>query len=83
MRQEDVMTVLLTGRAEAGFGEPIKRMVAAKKLEFDMICLKPKVGPGGQQITSTMKYKQELVKDAVFTYTEIEEVKIYEDRTKQ
>ena len=82
-RQEDVMTVLLTGRAENGFADPIKRMVAAKKLEFDMICLKPTVGPSGQRFGSTMLYKQALLKDIIFTYTDVEELKIYEDRPKQ
>lgn len=83
MRQEDAMTVLLTGRAEAGFADTIKRMAAAKKLEFDMICLKPLTGPNGQRFPSTMLYKQALLKDIIFTYREIEELKIYEDRPKQ
>ena len=77
------MTILLTGRAERNFADTIKRMVAAKKLVFDMICLKPSVGPSGQRLQSTQMYKQTLLKDIIFTYKEIEELKIYEDRPKQ
>ena len=83
MRQEDVMTVLLTGRAQNAFTDTVRRMVAAKKLEFDMICLKPTIGPNGQRFTSTQLFKQALLRDVMFTYKEIEEVKIYEDRSKQ
>ena len=83
MRQEDAMTVLLTGRAEARFGTIIKRMVKAKKLEFDMICLKPQLGPHNQRFPSTMMYKQALLREILSTYKETEELKIYEDRPKQ
>ncbi|KAI4147400.1 MAG: hypothetical protein LQ340_005570, partial [Diploschistes diacapsis] len=74
--------IVQTRAAEAGFADTIKRMAAAKKLEFDMICLKPLTGPNGQRFPSTMLYKQALLKDIIFTYREIEELKIYEDRPK-
>ena len=77
------MTILLTGRSESGFSNTIKRMAAAKKLEFDMLCLKPNVSPHGQRFASTMLFKQALLKDILLTYKEIEELKIYEDRAKQ
>jgi hypothetical protein len=82
MQQEDSLTVLLTGRAENKFADIIKRMVKAKKLEFDMVCLKPHVGPSNQRFSNTMAYKQALLRDILATYKEIEEVKIYEDRPK-
>ena len=83
IRQDDAMTVVLTGRGENNFADTIKRMVAAKKLDFDMICLKPSVGPHGQRFESTQLYKQALLRDIVHTYKEIDELKIYEDRPRQ
>lgn len=83
MQQKDALSVLLTGRAENAFGELIKRMVRSKKLAFDMVCLKPAVGPANQRFTSTMNFKQELLSDIVYTYKEADEIRIYEDRPKQ
>lgn len=82
MEQKDTVTVLLTGRKESIFAELISRMIAAKRLQFDMVCLKPEVGPMNQRISTTMSFKQELLKDLVFTYSEAEELRIYEDRPK-
>ncbi|KAJ9624140.1 hypothetical protein H2203_005590 [Taxawa tesnikishii (nom. ined.)] len=82
MEQKDALTVLLTGRKESAFADLVTRMVTAKKLEFDMVCLKPAVGPNNQKITTTMSFKQDLLRDLVFTYTEASEVRIYEDRPK-
>ncbi|KAL1303237.1 hypothetical protein AAFC00_006652 [Neodothiora populina] len=82
MQQKDVLCVLLTGRKESAFAPLISRMIKAKGLEFDMVCLKPAVGPANQKIPNTMAFKQELLKDVVFTYTEAEDLKIYEDRPK-
>ena len=50
MEQKDALTILLTGRGETRFSEIIKRMVASKNLDFDMIGLKPEVGPSGQPV---------------------------------
>lgn len=50
MQQQDALTVLLTGRSERGFADLIKRMVESRSLKFDMICLKPEVGPNNQRI---------------------------------
>ena len=83
MRQKDAMTILLTGRGERNFGALIKRMVASKKLDFDMVCLKQQVGPKGQRFSSTMHYKQSLLEDLIYTYKEAEEIRVYEDRPKQ
>ena len=80
MAQDDALVVLLTGRKESAFAEIIQRMVRAKKLGFDMVCLKPEVGPSNQRLTSTMMFKQELLKDLVFTYSDADEMKVYEDR---
>ena len=83
MRQKDAMTILLTGRAEQNFADIVKRMVAAKNLEFDMICLKPQVGPSNQRFATTMMYKQALLEELIYTYKDAEEIKVYEDRPKQ
>jgi hypothetical protein len=79
-QQSDVVSVLLTGRGESRFGELIKRMVKAKGLGFHMVCLKPKTGPAKQTFKSTMAFKQELLKDILYTYAAAEELRIYEDR---
>lgn len=83
MQQKDALSVLLTGRSESGFAELIKRMVRSKKLDFDMVCLKPAIGPANQKFKSTMEFKQELLKDIVYTYKNAEEIRVYEDRVKQ
>ena len=83
IRQKDAVTVLLTGRCEHNFADLIKKMVASKKLDFDMICLKQLVGPKGQRFSSTMHYKQSLLEDLIYTYKDAEEIKVYEDRPKQ
>ncbi|KAL5121029.1 hypothetical protein ACEQ8H_000878 [Pleosporales sp. CAS-2024a] len=82
MQQKDALTVLLTGRGESNFSDLIKRIARSKKLHFDMVCLKPATGPAGQRFKSTMHFKQELLKDIVYTYKEAEELRIYEDRVK-
>lgn len=82
MSQPEVLTILLTGRKESAFADLVSRMVKAKGLEFDMVCLKPSVGPNNQKIGNTMDYKKELLKDVVFTYTEADDLKMYEDRPK-
>ncbi|KAL2831255.1 hypothetical protein BJY01DRAFT_254370 [Aspergillus pseudoustus] len=82
MKQKDALTVLLTGRSEAGFSELIKRMVDSKKLEFDLVCLKPEVGPNGERFSSTMEFKQTFLEDIVLTYEQADEIRVYEDRPK-
>ena len=52
VQQKDALCVLLTGRSEGEFAELIKRIVASRKLDFDMICLKPEAGPNNQQFAS-------------------------------
>lgn len=83
MQQKDALNVLLTGRAESQFADLVKRIVASKKLDFHMVCLKPAVGPNNQRFTSTMYFKQALLRDLVFTYKEADEIRIYEDRKHQ
>ncbi|KAI5272232.1 hypothetical protein E4T47_04401 [Aureobasidium subglaciale] len=82
MQQKDALTVLLTGRNERGFADLVTRMFRAKQLEFDMVCLKPAVGPSGQRFSSTMLFKQDLLRDLVCTYSDADEIRIYEDRPK-
>lgn len=83
IKQKDALTILLTGRGEQNFADLIKRIVASKKLPFDMVCLKPQAGPNNQTFSSTMKYKQEILKDLVHTYKDAEEIRVYEDRPRQ
>ncbi|KAF2685700.1 hypothetical protein K458DRAFT_403071 [Lentithecium fluviatile CBS 122367] len=82
MQQKDALNVLLTGRSEHGFADLVKRMVRSKNLNFHMVCLKPSVGPAGQKFKSTMQFKQELLKEIVYTYKDADEIRIYEDRVK-
>jgi hypothetical protein len=82
MQQKDALTVLLTGRGESNFSDLIKRIARSKRLNFDMVCLKPATGPAGQRFRNTMHFKQELLKDIVYTYKDAEELRIYEDRVK-
>ena len=83
MKQDDALTILLTGRSESRFAEVIRRMVNSKQLLFDMICLKPQAGPNNQRFSSTMKYKQAILADLIHTYKDANEIRVYEDRPKQ
>ncbi|EQL28549.1 hypothetical protein, variant [Blastomyces dermatitidis ER-3] len=82
MQQKDALTVLLTGRAEGPFENIIKRMVKSRKLDFDLVCLKPEVGPNSQRFSSTMNFKQTFLEDLVLTYKHADEIRVYEDRIK-
>lgn len=82
MVEKDALSVLLTGRGEGNFADLVKRIVRSRKLEFDMVCLKPAIGPAGQKFRNTMEFKQELLKDIVYTYKDAERLSIYEDRVK-
>ncbi|KAL2268121.1 hypothetical protein VTJ83DRAFT_2967 [Remersonia thermophila] len=81
-KQKDALCVLLTGRSESGFGDLIKRMVASKGLEFDMISLKPVVGPSNETFQNTMHFKQVFLEALMETYRHADEIRIYEDRIK-
>ncbi|KAI9669159.1 MAG: hypothetical protein M1829_005160 [Trizodia sp. TS-e1964] len=80
MQQHDAFCVLLTGRTENSYAELVKRILASKKLEFDMICLKPYTSPYGERIANTMSFKQELMSDIMRTYKDATEIRVYEDR---
>ncbi|KIV99891.1 uncharacterized protein PV09_08554 [Verruconis gallopava] len=80
MQQKDALSILLTGRGENKFADLIKRMVKSRGLAFHMICLKPQVTPNNRRVVDTMSFKQELLRDVIFTYNEAEEIRIYEDR---
>lgn len=82
MAEKDALSVLLTGRGEGNFADLVKRIAKSRNLDFDMVCLKPAVGPAGQKFRSTMEFKQELLKDIVYTYRDAEKLNIYEDRVK-
>lgn len=82
MKQKDALCVLLTGRSESNFGELVKRIVASRNLDFDMVSLKPAVGPGGERFDSTMHFKQVFLRRLMETYKGADEIRIYEDRPK-
>ncbi|KAI9147828.1 hypothetical protein HJFPF1_12860 [Paramyrothecium foliicola] len=82
IKQPDALCVLLTGRAETGFADLVKRMVASKGLEFDMVSLKPQVSPTNQRFSSTMHFKQLFLNALMETYKQAEEIRVYEDRPK-
>merc|ERR1711939_1256375 len=70
------------GRGETNFTDLVNRICNAKNLDFDLVVLKPEVGPAGQRFESTMSFKQEFLRELVFTYKNAEEIRIYEDRPK-
>ena len=77
---KDVVTVLLTGRGNKNFADIINKICSSRNLDFDLVVLKPEASPTGQKFDSTLLFKQEFLKDLVFTYKNAEEIRIYEDR---
>ncbi|ETN41226.1 uncharacterized protein HMPREF1541_03161 [Cyphellophora europaea CBS 101466] len=77
---KDALTVLLTGRGETNYADLINRILTSKELDFDLVALKPEVGPSGVYFESTMAFKQAFLQDLVLTYKHAEEIRIYEDR---
>ncbi|KAI0388861.1 hypothetical protein F5Y17DRAFT_451273 [Xylariaceae sp. FL0594] len=82
MQQKDALCVLLTGRGESGFSDLIKRIVKSKGLQFDLIGLKPQVGPNNERFKNTMAFKQAFLRAVMETYKKAQEIRIYEDRPK-
>lgn len=82
MKQRDALCVLLTGRSESGFADLLKRIAASKGLEFDLVGLKPTVGPNSERFRSTMHFKQIFLEAIIETYKDASEIRIYEDRPK-
>lgn len=82
VKQPDALCVLLTGRAEKAFADLVKKMVASRGLDFDLVCLKPQVSPTNQHFQNTMHFKQLFLNALMETYTCATEIKIYEDRPK-
>ncbi|KAK2593728.1 hypothetical protein QQS21_008546 [Conoideocrella luteorostrata] len=82
IKQPDALCVLLTGRSEKSFSELVKKMVAAKGLEFDIVSLKPQVSPTNQRFQSTMHFKQLFLNSLLETYKQAAEIRVYEDRPK-
>ncbi|KIV96152.1 hypothetical protein PV10_00055 [Exophiala mesophila] len=80
VQSKDVVTILLTGRGETNFADLINRICNSRKLDFDMVVLKPEVGPSGQSFESTMSFKQEFLRELAITYKSADEIRIYEDR---
>lgn len=83
MEQRSALAVLLTGRSERRFSELISRIVKSRSLRFDMVVLKPEVGPADEKFPSTMSFKQAFLTHLIKVYNKTEEFKIYEDRPKQ
>lgn len=82
IQEKDSLTVLLTGRGESNFADLINRIANSRRLDFDMVVLKPEVGPNQQHFTSTMDFKQAFLRDLVLTYRLADNIRIYEDRVK-
>lgn len=82
MQQKDVLSILLTGRSEAGFSELLKRMLASRGLDMDMVVLKPAAGPSNEKFGSTMNFKQCFLETLMETYKGADEIRIYEDRVR-
>lgn len=82
IKQQDALTILLTGRSESGFGELVKRIAASKGLDFDLVSLKPSVGPNKERFDNTMHFKQVFLRNLMETYKDAEEIRVYEDRPK-
>ncbi|RMZ82281.1 hypothetical protein DV738_g1850, partial [Chaetothyriales sp. CBS 135597] len=82
MQDPDALTVLLTGRSDTQFADLINRICNAKQLDFDLVVLKPEVGPTGEQYSSTIAFKQAFLHDLVYTYKTADDLKMYEDRPK-
>lgn len=82
IKQPDALCVLLTGRSEKGFSELVKKMVAAKGLDFDIVSLKPQVSPTNQRFQNTMHFKQLFLNSLMETYNGATEIRVYEDRPK-
>ncbi|KAI5837377.1 hypothetical protein DFP73DRAFT_568670 [Morchella snyderi] len=81
-KQNDALTILLTGRSASGFSDLIQRMVASKGLNFDIIALKPETGPNLEHLRSTIRFKCMFLEDVLNTYNGVEEIRVYEDRVK-
>jgi len=82
MQQKDALSILLTGRAEDGFSELVKRMLASRGLDVNMVVLKPAAGPNNQKFSSTMNFKQAFLENLMETYKGAEEIRVYEDRVR-
>lgn len=82
IRQPDAVCVLLTGRGDRKFTDIIRRMVESKGLNFDMLVLKPPIGPSNQTFDNTMHFKQAFLTELVEVYKGASELRIYEDRPK-
>lgn len=82
MQQKDALTILLTGRSENGFSGLVKRIVKSKKLDFDIISLKPFIGPNNERFSNTMNFKKTFLEYLVETYKKADNIRIYEDRIK-
>ncbi|QIX00219.1 hypothetical protein AMS68_005736 [Peltaster fructicola] len=78
----EALSVLLTGRGEKNFSELLQRIFKAKGLRFDIVALKPAVSPTGKVFDNTLQFKTTLLRDIVYTYTDAEELRMYEDRPK-
>lgn len=82
MAQQDALTVLLTGRSEAEFAQLIQRIVSSRRLNFDLIVLKPGADADGNKYESTMTFKQTFLGTLLSTYTTATTLRLYEDRPK-
>jgi len=76
MQQKDALTVLLTGRGDTGFAELVHRIVKSRGLVFDMIVLKSKIMPTGQQSQNTLAFKTAFLAQLLNIYSEAQELRL-------
>jgi len=76
VQRNDTLTVLITGRLKYPFAQLVSRIVASQELDFDMVCLKPK------EFQGTLEFKKAFLEELLQTYTEAEEIRVYDDRHK-
>ncbi len=68
-REPGVLTVLMTGRGRERFEPVISRMVASRKLEFDLIALKD------SPRQNTLNYKFEAIEEILRNFEFVEELR--------
>ncbi|KAL0637802.1 hypothetical protein Q9L58_003192 [Maublancomyces gigas] len=81
-KQKNALTILLTGRSVKGYSGLIQRMIGSKNLDFEVVALKPEAGPNSEHLRSTILFKCMFLEDVLNTYTDVEEIRVYEDRVK-
>ncbi|BFZ64898.1 hypothetical protein YB2330_006051 [Saitoella coloradoensis] len=78
MADKHALTVLLTGRGRKRYTPLLSRILNSKKLEFDVISLKPSMPL--EQFETTLEFKKAFLADTLRTFPKTQSIKVYEDR---